>query len=48
MAKTEYEELRQIKPELANQYAYLQVQSDESTRNAEASDLWSVVEWMEE
>jgi tetratricopeptide (TPR) repeat protein len=48
MAKTEYEELRKIMPEMANQYAYLQVQSDESTRKAEEGGLLSAVEWMEE
>ena len=44
----EYDELRTLSPELADQFAYLRLQGEESTRAAEASQVVGVVVWAEE
>ncbi|MGA2973790.1 MAG: hypothetical protein ABSF77_00595 [Spirochaetia bacterium] len=48
IVKTEYEELRTLNPELADQFAYLRLQGEESTRAAEASQVVGVMVWAEE
>jgi tetratricopeptide (TPR) repeat protein len=48
IVKTEYDELRTLNPELANQFAYLRLQGDESTRAAEASQAAGTMVWEEE
>ena len=47
-AKKQYEQLRSLSPELANQFAYLRLQGEESTRAAEASQAGSAIVWEEE
>jgi tetratricopeptide (TPR) repeat protein len=48
IVKMEYDELRTLNPELANQFAYLRLQGEESTRAAQASQVAGVVMWEEE
>jgi hypothetical protein len=48
IVKTEYEELRTLNPDLADQFAYLRLQGEESTRAAAASQVVGVVVWEEE
>ena len=46
--KKQYEELRSLSPELANQFAYLRLQGEESTRAAESSQAGGIMVWEEE
>ena len=46
--KKEYDELRTLNPELANQFAYLRLQGEEATRAAEASQATGILVWEEE
>jgi tetratricopeptide (TPR) repeat protein len=46
--KNEYDELRNVNPELANKFAYLLLQGEESTRSAETSQAASDMLWQEE
>ena len=48
LVSAEYEELRNLNPELAARFAYLQAQGEESTRKAEASQMADTVAWMED
>ncbi len=48
LAAREYDELRTLNPDLANQFAYLRLQGEESTRAAEASQAADVMAWEEE
>ncbi len=46
--KKQFDELRSLNPDLADQFAYLRLQGEESTRAAEASRSAGVVVWEEE
>jgi hypothetical protein len=43
-----YAKLRELKPEIAEQYAYLDMRGDEATRAADVSKVRGVAVWEDE
>jgi len=46
--RQQYDELKTLRPELANEFGYLQPQGEEATRAADAGRLVDIVPWEEE
>jgi tetratricopeptide (TPR) repeat protein len=46
--RQQYDELKTLSPELANEFGYLQPQGEEATRAADAGRLVDIVPWEEE